>query len=464
MAGGTALDSLIESLIAALSGARRCHEIVEERLPGGVAGPDRSGDEAVMADLAELMVLQTGKQRDEEFLGLVAAVEAVLKTIASFMYAAGYESVVDGLRVWLNLGPDDSGVYGDISERLSAALGLGRVDKYLGAIRASLNMSNTERDSLVGADDDITGDEGVGPSFDAVVGSDMSMSEVALGTTGWAVPQAIKDLAASWQQQMDKAEAPRKTSTDGNFAHTALQLHYLLAHPGNRVVLGPYVAGPTLVPGGWTTLTNAGGSSFDFLRGALLRGTGRLAEPDILDDTLREVYEIKPLSSWASGLTQLYGRYLLPLNASLLGAQIATALLNAQTPAGGVPTVPGMPTGVTPYLPGHTWRPSPFYVLPPNRLMVAARPVPGLLLYEIFAVQAHGEANIWYQDLVSEFLALGVLAMAVAVLTVTLPATTPAAAVGAVVAGAGTTAPLGLAGILEIILGVTAGALIPAAL
>ncbi len=463
MAGGAALDSLIESLIAALGGARRNLEIVEERLPGGVAGPDRSADEAVIADLAELIVLQTGKQRDEEFLGLVAAVKAVLKTIASFMYDAGYESMVDGLRLWLNLAPDEPGVYGDIAERLSTALGVGRVDTYLGAIRASLDMSDSERELLVGADEDVI-EEGVGPSVGAVVGSDMWMNEMALGTTGWAVPQAIKDLAASWQQQMDKADAPRKTSSDGNFAHTALQLHYLISHPGNRVILGPYVAGPTLVPGGWTTLINVDGSPFDFLRSALVRATGKLAEPDILDDTLREVYEIKPLSRWASGLTQLYGRYLLPLNASLLGTQIAAALLNAQTPVGGMPTVPGMPAGVTPYLPGHTWRPSPFYVLPPNRLMVAARPVPGLLLYEIFAVQARGEANIWYEDLVSEYLALGVLAMAVAVLAVTAPATAPAAAVGAVAAGAGTAAPLGLAGILEIILGVTAGTLIPAAL
>jgi hypothetical protein len=171
------------------------------------------------------------------------------------------------------------------------------------------------------------------------------------------------------------------TSPTGNLVHRVIQADYIATHPGNDVLVGKSVwrsAGkafarlaqvPTLTKlHQWLTRPTASG------------GTG-VSEPDILDLTSREIFEIKPLRGVFPGLAQVFF-YLLQVNSGLFGSSVAENLLKALA-ANGTPgqSVPGVTE--KPYLPGIDFKSPRWYLLPGGVWCFALLACPGVIGYQL---------------------------------------------------------------------------------
>jgi hypothetical protein len=200
---------------------------------------------------------------------------------------------------------------------------------------------------------------------------------------GW-LPTAYK-LAKDWfaisTSGGNRRGAP-STSPAGEIAHAIIQADYLAGHLGNLIIFDDRgTTGDTNSLGRWILQKASSIPAYSQVLGWLTSAvTGLAGEPDILDLTTCEVYEIKPIRQFYQGFAQLYGTYLARLNIGALGATAAQALLAAYN-ANGQPG-PGFSSTVSFYAPGTKWMPKAWYPVSPNLSIIAFRAIPGLILYQ----------------------------------------------------------------------------------
>jgi hypothetical protein len=198
----------------------------------------------------------------------------------------------------------------------------------------------------------------------------------------------------------------RPSDVDGQLAHMIIGMHYLVAHPGHRVIIDRFAWSPFTTALQTLAEAAAGDSTFKTVQGWLVSAvTGLVGQPDILDLDTQEVYEIKPLHRIFEGAAQLVGRYLLPLNIGVLGTEAAArGLIEKLVPQAGAGLVW---TGNKPFLPGYQWQPSQIYPLPDGRFMFAVRAVPGVIGYQILGTDkadADGPTFEEMQDRIAEMI------------------------------------------------------------
>jgi hypothetical protein len=147
------------------------------------------------------------------------------------------------------------------------------------------------------------------------------------------------------------------TSDDGRLLHLIIQVHYVLTHPANTIMIENRV----IWPGGMSTIQHLGGlgglgaagRELALIRLALMTKRGLTKLPDILDVTFGEVYEIKPRNGIRKGVIQLH-KYL---------TRLADVGLNR-------------------YRPGTSWRASPIYPVPPRGWAFIWQ-APGIIAYDL---------------------------------------------------------------------------------
>jgi hypothetical protein len=201
-----------------------------------------------------------------------------------------------------------------------------------------------------------------------------------LGKIRPLISKSIKD-ALRLSRRFFSSALTASTSPTGNLVHRVIQADYITTHPGNNVLVGNSVwqsAGKTFarlaqVPAltklhQWLTRPTASG------------GTG-VSEPDILDLTSREIFEIKPLRGVFPGLAQVFF-YLLQVNSGLFGSSVAENLLK-QLAANGTlgQSVPGVTED--PYLPGIDFKSPRWYLLPTGSWCFALLACPGVIGYQL---------------------------------------------------------------------------------
>jgi hypothetical protein len=174
------------------------------------------------------------------------------------------------------------------------------------------------------------------------------------------------------------------TSPEGDAAHQLIQAHYLAEHLGDDVLVDDNVRVGLKA---FTKLNASTAPQWTRVRNGL-DVAGGIGQPDILNATRNEVYEIKPLNEMLVGAVQLWLRYLLPLNAA---SAIAAGLDKAAAVAflGGIDHAgtPSSSPGWKPWLPGTEFAPAPAYVLPNGQVFMAARVAPGLIVYQYARTQ-----------------------------------------------------------------------------
>lgn len=209
------------------------------------------------------------------------------------------------------------------------------------------------------------------------------------------VPAAIKAVLS------DKLRALRElwgdspsTSRAGMLAHLIIQGDYLIKHWGQEVLIeGVPSQAFSRTYTRWGLDRPADSPWFVAMLAAL--GLTGLGKPDILNEETHEVYEIKPLEQFLEGSSQLFARYLLPLNAAVFageGIDAVTEGLNFLSSIGlsGLPG-PGAPTptgSLKPYLPGVEYMPPPMLPGFGGTLLLVLRPVPGVIVYKYWAPEA----------------------------------------------------------------------------
>lgn len=193
-----------------------------------------------------------------------------------------------------------------------------------------------------------------------------------------AIGPARDALRAQWGKSPSNSPA-------GNLAHALIQADYLRQFPQRKVLIDTRFR----LPGNGRYLTPLDPLNPDPDAEAVLQalelGRTQPSQPDILDLTTRQVYEIKPLNQFLQGICQLFSNYLLPLNASLLTELIARQMLATLSPQTGLPAGWSNPTNVPAsdlWTPGTEWTPVPFYPVPPDLYIWVVRPLPGLVLYK----------------------------------------------------------------------------------
>jgi hypothetical protein len=214
----------------------------------------------------------------------------------------------------------------------------------------------------------------------------------------------------------------RHSGKDGLVAETAIRLAYLRAH---RDHLGNIVLGRAT---GSLSLAERAASDPNWKRvrdGLLSTITNRIGEPDILDETRHTIYEIKPMGQVMRAVAQLYGRYLLWLNALEIADSQQVGLREAIRRAGALlktfdPDLGGLAGGgpqppFRPWLPG-LWAPESPLPLPDGRMMEVERPWPGVLVYQILRTrkQKQDEKETAASRELAELLAAWAVAVALA--------------------------------------------------
>jgi hypothetical protein len=228
-----------------------------------------------------------------------------------------------------------------------------------------------------------------GPSGTAPSSADGSTSDVLLAAglpanlVSW-LPTAYS-LAKDWFAKTTSGGnrgGPPSTRPAGEIAHAIIQADYLAAHLNNLVIFDDRGTTPGANSLRQWILQKASGlpAYTQVLQWLTSAVTGLAGEPDILDLTTYEVYEIKPIRQFYNGFAQLYGRYLLRLNIGALGAAAAKTLLQSFD-ASGQPG-PNFSSPARFYAPGVLWQPKPWYPVGPNLSIIAFRVIPGLILYE----------------------------------------------------------------------------------
>jgi hypothetical protein len=353
-------ESLLEEIVKALLGDL---ETASTDLPGGTVGPDEASDNEYLDKVAEMLVAQAGVPHGERRATTLETVKALLRPVGIAARRSGM-TVPEALRRFAGVRAGTCELV-DVARQISRALHVDDLDTFARIVDTVIDYPATTAAILV--PDDPDDDDPDQLAFEA------QMLGIVLGP-------GIREAGIAAGKALSKIDSPRKTSSDGNLAHLCIQLHYFLQHQGNVMIFGQWVAEDEWIGSADRERVDASTNPLLGIVKKALVGVGKLKEPDILDMTTREVYEIKPATSGVRGLWQLYLRYLFPLNAQLFGGTFAAALLSGLTLGGGVSAT----LAQKPFLPGYTWQPSPFYVLPPARLMVAFRPAPGLIVYEIF--------------------------------------------------------------------------------
>lgn len=196
-----------------------------------------------------------------------------------------------------------------------------------------------------------------------------------------AAYKLAKDWFATSTSGGNRRGAP-STAPGGEIAHAIIQADYLAKHLGNLIIFDDRgTTSDTNSLARWTLQKAGGMPAYGQVLGWLTSAvTGLAGEPDILDLTTCEVYEIKPIRQFYEGFAQLYGVYLARLNIGALGATAAQALLAAYN-ANGQPG-PGFSSTARFYTPGTQWTPQAWYPVGPNLSIIAYRAIPGLILYQ----------------------------------------------------------------------------------
>ncbi|MFB7371930.1 hypothetical protein ACFC0D_19005 [Streptomyces sp. NPDC056222] len=204
------------------------------------------------------------------------------------------------------------------------------------------------------------------------------------------------------------AGAVPPSSKEGQWVHWVIQVHYVLSHPGHRIILDNRL-GRVGADGVAQTMLLANavrtGTDTELTRafmGLMSRPErqGITRWPDILDVDLAEVYEIKPRNGRAKGRRQL-NEYLLALN------QAAPPIVSSRQ-----------------YRAGSTWSPWRIYPVPPDKFAITFQPEDGLIIYDL--VRARPPSIPVGELLLGTALALS----AAAALAWLLPAAVAAAAAG----------------------------------
>ncbi|OJF14500.1 hypothetical protein [Couchioplanes caeruleus] len=218
----------------------------------------------------------------------------------------------------------------------------------------------------------------------------------------WGLPAGARVELYRWvQQRRASGEIRPHSQLDGFIAEKALLALYLLDRKkvAAEVLAGSRVGGQTLGD------VAEAGSDWETVRTALFSVvTNAVGQPDILDPALRHVYEIKPKVQAVRGAKQLYGRYLLFLNAweihkSVKGIPARRALVwSAEV----LKKFAGYVTRKVPrrvdlstigpvwfWEPG-SWTPPRRVLLWDGRLMDVEVPIPGVLCYQILGKNKDG--------------------------------------------------------------------------
>ncbi|OJF12781.1 hypothetical protein [Couchioplanes caeruleus] len=211
----------------------------------------------------------------------------------------------------------------------------------------------------------------------------------------FGLPAAKRAELNAWVRERRSAgEIRRHSPTDGFIAERTLLALYLL---DRKTVAENILAGFRV---GDKTLSDvaAADSLWETVRTALLSVvTGAVGQPDILDPALRHVYEIKPKAQAVRGAKQLYGRYLLFLNAWEIFNTV-DAIPARRALAWSAKVLAEFARFVTRPVPDHvdlskigpvrfwepgSWTPPRRVLLWDGRVMDVEVPIPGVLCYQI---------------------------------------------------------------------------------
>lgn len=365
-------------------------EASAKKLPDGGTpdhpDPSRLDDEAYITDLANLAAYRCKRDRtDDQFAALERYFADLLHKQAEVLYNHGVDSLVAATRRACQFGVSETGTCKDVF-----AYVLNTIDGWRPEILDNIQQSIV---------DAITGlpSLGLGDPDDGLIDIlDTTPARMAIRDL---IPNSFVTGARVWH---DLNEVPKdpviNTSYIGQVAHSVIQAHYCMTHPGHELLIDSWLLQLNnnvtnvldIFPSTLDSMLLKGSTAdiAETLRKGLLGNTaGTFKQPDILDVDERQVYEIKPAKSIGRGLVQVFG-YLLTLNTHILqNASAAESLLKNQTTAGGFNNTGNGNV----FLPGYAWQPSPFYEVPLSTtetlVIIAARPVPGIIVYNTYVAR-----------------------------------------------------------------------------
>jgi hypothetical protein len=207
------------------------------------------------------------------------------------------------------------------------------------------------------------------------------------------LPRDVRLKLRAWvRERRASGEIQKHSSEDGYIAEKALLVLYLV---DRNKVASQVMAGRRVGTGTLDDVATQGSIWATVKAGLYSAVTSAVGQPDILDPDLRHVYEIKPKAQAVRGAQQLYGRYLLFLNAwevfttvggapsrrALSWAARVLAAFSVLSGPGGVPDLSSIGP-VRFWTPG-PWTPPRRIILWDGRLMDAEAPIPGVLCYQI---------------------------------------------------------------------------------
>jgi hypothetical protein len=211
----------------------------------------------------------------------------------------------------------------------------------------------------------------------------------------FGLPKSTRKELSEWVRlRRESGEIRPHSQNDGFIAEKALLTIYLIER---QKVAAQILAGRRVGNVSIDDVAAAGGIWGTVKTALLSLVTNAVGQPDILDPDLREVYEIKPKAQAVRGAHQLYGRYLLFLNAwevystipgtpprrALAWAARVAAAFSSYVGQGAFPAIDLSGIGPARFWTPGTWTPPRRIVLLDRRLMDVEVPIPGVLCYQI---------------------------------------------------------------------------------
>jgi hypothetical protein len=236
-------------------------------------------------------------------------------------------------------------------------------------------------------------------------GAPLELPAAAAGSSGFraylirkVIRGDLRRVLKAFRSRTSRDRRPH-TSLDGLIAEQVIRDQYMRDHPLSEVLCGDMVFQNALPVAPLAMMALGDASWAEVQLGLIHRRTRRVGQPDILDATLRQVFEIKPAAQALEATAQLYIRYLLPLNAiayargdptlpETRALELARLLLRALDAGTGQLGADGSRPPFRPWLPGGLFFPGPeqvphMLILPDRREMLVWMPLPGVISYQI---------------------------------------------------------------------------------
>ena len=381
-------------------------------LAGQVPSGQASEDDQLITDIAQNLVVQLGWGVDPDRDDLERTVKDALRSALEAQGTAGTYDPVAGAQV----------TPASLAKGVRAALGLADSDpvgwpQVLAVLREIFADQNPfsfievlERVADFPAD--------MQPSWDAIdpdeAGADIeadaakTMADVLYGSDDpvtYAFPAPVAAAAGVIERsELLKAAMKRSkkffsslltpsTQQTGNVVERMIQADYVVQHPNNRVLMD-FDVWDTAQATKWRAL--GGRPDEDLVRATLVSVTGDRYKPDICDLDSQEVFEIKPFRKVFLGLSQLYLRYLIPLNIRLFGYGVAKAMLES-IDANGKYTA-NLTPATKPFLPGMDFKSPRWYPLPTGGWVFVILVAPGVIGYQVVSEVAKDAVEVETQE------------------------------------------------------------------